>query len=220
MWCAQAFSLVPDYLRTRGGHARRTQPDGYRHSARPPLPVAEALDDPSAFWRGAAARRAVASTCVWRRCSRRAWMSIRISSALAPVPFAVVCFRARPRGLLARAARARSRSTSAARRRQRAAATCFSRIHASMAAFAMRMAIGHLRTTAEHTGRAWQLLARTYGRARAYAPVRVMTSSIAAIVSPQLSGVHGHFACTVAAGAQRTWRTVRLHGARPGGTQC
>jgi hypothetical protein len=51
------------------------------------------------------------------------------------------------------------------------AATFFSRIHGLNGAFAIRIAIGHLRTTRVHTGRAWKLLLRTYGRARALSAV-------------------------------------------------
>src|SRR5581483_4409566 len=39
----------------RRGIARRAEPDGYRRSARPAVPIFKALDDSSALWSGKAA---------------------------------------------------------------------------------------------------------------------------------------------------------------------
>jgi aromatic-L-amino-acid decarboxylase len=76
---------------------------------------------------------------------------------LAPVPFATVCFRANPRGLTLTAPeldRFNERVLDAIN----ASGEVFLSHTRLKGTFAIRIAIGHLRTTAAHTGRAWDLL--------------------------------------------------------------
>lgn len=76
---------------------------------------------------------------------------------LAPVPFATVCFRARPRGIALNAAeldRFNQRLLDAVN----ASGDVFLSHTRLNETLALRMAIGHLRTTDTHTARAWELL--------------------------------------------------------------
>jgi aromatic-L-amino-acid decarboxylase len=86
---------------------------------------------------------------------------------VAPVPFGVVCFRARPREITLSAP-----DLDAFNERLLEAVNATGEVFLSHTRlnglFVIRMAIGHLRTTDEHTARAWQLLCeRTAGLARA-----------------------------------------------------
>jgi aromatic-L-amino-acid decarboxylase len=75
----------------------------------------------------------------------------------APVPFATVCFRAKPRGIALTAAeldRFNERLLDAVN----ASGDVFLSHTRLNGAFVIRISIGHLRTTAAHTGRAWDLL--------------------------------------------------------------
>jgi len=86
----------------------------------------------------------------------------------APVPFATVCFRANPRGLTLKGPeldRFNERVLDAIN----ASGEVFLSHTRLNGAFAIRIAIGHLRTTAAHTDRAWELLAEhTAALARAH----------------------------------------------------
>jgi aromatic-L-amino-acid decarboxylase len=76
---------------------------------------------------------------------------------LAPVPFATVCFRAKPRALSLNDPdldRFNERVLDAIN----ASGEVFLSHTRLNGAFAMRIAVGHLRTTTAHTGRAWELL--------------------------------------------------------------
>jgi aromatic-L-amino-acid decarboxylase len=78
---------------------------------------------------------------------------------LAPVPFAVVCFRANPRAIRLEAAELdlfNQRLLEAVN----ATGDVFLSHTRINGAFAIRIAIGHLRTTVAHTDRAWELLSR------------------------------------------------------------
>jgi aromatic-L-amino-acid decarboxylase len=77
----------------------------------------------------------------------------------APVPFAVVCFRATPHGvpLTAPELDALNEHILDAVNASGDVFLSHTRLHDS---FVIRMAIGHLRTTAAHTERAWELLAQ------------------------------------------------------------
>jgi aromatic-L-amino-acid decarboxylase len=76
---------------------------------------------------------------------------------VAPVPFSVVCFRARPRRIELTAA-----ELDLFNERLLAAVNATGEVFLSHTRlegrFVIRMAIGHLRTTGEHTKRAWELL--------------------------------------------------------------
>jgi aromatic-L-amino-acid decarboxylase len=78
---------------------------------------------------------------------------------VAPVPFAVVCFRATPHGvsLTAPELDALNEHILDAVNASGDVFLSHTRLHDS---FVIRMAIGHLRTTAAHTERAWELLAQ------------------------------------------------------------
>ena len=83
-------------------------------------------------------------------------------------------------------------------------------------AFVIRIAIGHLRTTAAHTGRAWELLsqhtAALSGSVRATAVVIELqhnSNSVSRLICGSAAG-RGHFACTVA--AAETVAAERRHG--------
>ena len=86
---------------------------------------------------------------------------------LAPVPFATVCFRARPRAVALTALELdlfNQRLLDAVN----ASGDVFLSHTRPGERFALRMAIGHLRTTEAHTARAWELLvAETAALARA-----------------------------------------------------
>jgi aromatic-L-amino-acid decarboxylase len=76
---------------------------------------------------------------------------------VAPVPFSVVCFRAKPRGITLSAP-----ELDAFNEQLLDAVNADGEVFLSHTRlghmFVIRMAIGHLRTTAAHTARAWQLL--------------------------------------------------------------
>jgi aromatic-L-amino-acid decarboxylase len=76
---------------------------------------------------------------------------------IAPVPFATVCFRARP-GALALTAPELDRLNERVLDAVNASGEVFLSHTRLNGAFVLRIAIGHLRTTSAHTGRAWTLL--------------------------------------------------------------
>jgi len=87
---------------------------------------------------------------------------------LAPVPFATVCFRARP-SALALAPPELDQFNERVLDAVNASGEVFLSHTRLDGAFALRMAIGHLRTTSAHTGRAWTLLVdHTAALARAH----------------------------------------------------
>jgi aromatic-L-amino-acid decarboxylase len=86
---------------------------------------------------------------------------------VAPVPFAVVCFRARPRDITLSAPEL-DRFNERLMEAVNASGEVFLSHTRLNGMFVIRMAIGHLRTTEQHTARAWQLLcSHTAGIARA-----------------------------------------------------
>jgi aromatic-L-amino-acid decarboxylase len=152
----QAFSARPRLPADARGSRRYAQSHGHRDSARPPVSRPEALDGVAAFWR-------------WRLASDlRGASSPRCAvcalgdedpdfERLAPVPFSVVCFRARPAG----AAHDERESRRAERTPARHGQSQWRGIHVAHAIacrMALRLAIGHLRTTEQHVARAWSLL--------------------------------------------------------------
>jgi aromatic-L-amino-acid decarboxylase len=80
---------------------------------------------------------------------------------LAPVPFSVVCFRAKPRSGVPEA------ELDAFNERLLDAVNATGQVFLSHSRvngkFALRLAIGHLRTTEQHVGRAWELLRQHVG---------------------------------------------------------
>ena len=80
---------------------------------------------------------------------------------LAPVPFSVVCFRAKPRSGVPEA------ELDAFNERLLDAVNATGEVFLSHSRvdgqFALRLAIGHLRTTEQHVARAWELLRRNVG---------------------------------------------------------
>jgi aromatic-L-amino-acid decarboxylase len=152
----QAFALVPDYLRTPEGSRgvrnlmdtgiqlgrrfrslklwmvlRHFGAEGIRHALSEHMRLAQLfagwVDDDADFER------------------------------LAPVPFSVVCFRARPRTLP-------TAELDAFNERLLDCVNATGDVflsHTSLnGAFALRLAVGHLRTTEEHVARAWAILRR------------------------------------------------------------
>lgn len=78
---------------------------------------------------------------------------------LAPVPFAVVCFRANPRAVDVTAAELDSLNERLLETVNATGEIFLSHTRIN-GVFALRIAIGHLRTTAAHTRRAWELLSQ------------------------------------------------------------
>jgi aromatic-L-amino-acid decarboxylase len=85
---------------------------------------------------------------------------------LAPTPLSVVCFRARPAGLAAASPRGEDRRTALNRfnetllRRLNATGEIYLSHTDLRGDYALRLAIGNLRTTEEHVARAWELIQR------------------------------------------------------------
>jgi aromatic-L-amino-acid decarboxylase len=82
---------------------------------------------------------------------------------VAPVPFSVVCFRARPRGMSTA-----SVELNALNERLLDAVNATGEVFLShtrlQGMFVLRLAVGHLRTTEEHVRRAWTLVRETLER--------------------------------------------------------
>jgi aromatic-L-amino-acid/L-tryptophan decarboxylase len=74
---------------------------------------------------------------------------------MAPVPFSVVCFRARPEGVGEDALDAFNEQLLDAVNRSGDVFLSHTKLHDR---FTLRLAIGHIRTTERHVGRAWELL--------------------------------------------------------------
>jgi aromatic-L-amino-acid decarboxylase len=162
-----AFSLVPEYLKTAEGSA------GVRNLMDTGIQLGRRFRSLK-LWMilrhfGAARLRDVLREHI--RLARE--FAARVDEhpdfeRLAPVPFATVCFRARPRAVTLSAPeldRFNERVLDAVN----ASGHVFLSHTRLNGAFVLRMAIGHLRTTDAHTGRAWALLVEhTAALARAH----------------------------------------------------
>ena len=152
----EAFSLVPDYLKTAEGAAgvRNLMDTGVQLGRR-----FRALK----LWMilrhfGAARLRDTLREHI--RLAHRFAAAVDEHpdfERLAPTPFATVCFRAKPRGV-ALSAPELDRLNERVLDRVNASGHVFLSHTRLNGAFAIRISIGHLRTTAEHTQRAWDLL--------------------------------------------------------------
>jgi aromatic-L-amino-acid decarboxylase len=150
-----AFSLVPEYLRTtESGAVRNLMDTGVQLGRR-----FRALK----LWMilryyGAERIRGVLASHVALAQRFAGWVDASPDfERLAPVPFSVVCFRARPRGLTLTGA-----ALDAFNERLMDAVNGSGDVFISHTridgAFALRLAIGHMRTAEHHVARAWDLL--------------------------------------------------------------
>jgi aromatic-L-amino-acid decarboxylase len=150
-----AFSLVPEYLRTtEGADARNLMDTGVQLGRR-----FRALK----LWMilrhfGAEGLRAVLRTHIALARQFAAWIDASADfERLAPVPFSVVCFRARPHGVPLS-----HDELDAFNERLMASVNTTGEIFISHTkingALALRLAIGNLRTAEHHVARAWELL--------------------------------------------------------------
>ena len=152
----QAFSLVPDFLQTPEGRAgtRNLMDTGIQLGRR-----FRALK----LWMvlrhfGAQGLRAIYEEHLRLAALFARWVDEDADfERLAPVPFSVVCFRARPTG-----AAHDERDLDALNERLLDAVNRSGEVFLSHTRLrdrmALRLAIGHLRTTEEHIARAWSLL--------------------------------------------------------------
>ncbi|MGH9348909.1 MAG: pyridoxal phosphate-dependent decarboxylase family protein [Vicinamibacterales bacterium] len=150
-----AFSLVPEFLRTtEGDHVRNLMDTGVQLGRR-----FRALK----LWMvlrtfGAEGLRSALATHIDLARRFAAWIDESPDfERLAPVPFSVVCFRARPPG-----APLTNEELDAFNERLMASVNATGEIFISHTringALALRLAIGNLRTTERHVARAWELL--------------------------------------------------------------
>ena len=81
-----AFALTPEIscARRRPDRRRAQQLDGHRRPARPPVPIAEAVDDPSVVRRADRFASGCPNTSASRSCLPRGWTRTRISSGWRP----------------------------------------------------------------------------------------------------------------------------------------
>jgi len=152
----EAFSLVPDYLKTAEGTA------GVRNLMDSGIQLGRRFRSLK-LWMilrhfGAARLRAVLREHI--RLAHE--FAARVDEhpdfeRLAPVPFATVCFRARPRAITLTSPEL-DRFNEGVLDAVNASGDVFLSHTRLNGAFVLRMAIGHLRTTSVHTGRAWNLL--------------------------------------------------------------
>jgi aromatic-L-amino-acid decarboxylase len=156
-----AFSLTPEYLRTaEAGGARNLMDTGIQLGRR-----FRALK----LWMvlrhfGSDALRAHLAEHMRLARLFAAWVDAHPSfERLAPVPFSVVCFRARPTAL-AGDATALDRLNERLLDAVNASGDVFLSHTRLNGAFTLRLAIGHLRTTERHVCRAWELLQAELGR--------------------------------------------------------
>jgi aromatic-L-amino-acid/L-tryptophan decarboxylase len=150
-----AFSLVPEYLRTAEGDAARNLMDtgvqlGRRFRALKLWMILRHF--------GAEGLRAVLRTHIDLAKRFAEWIDGSPDfERLAPVPFSVVCFRARPHGMSLPAD-----ELDAFNERLMASVNATGEIFISHTridgALALRLAIGNLRTAEHHVARAWELL--------------------------------------------------------------
>ena len=154
----EAFSLVPEYLKTREGS------EGVHNLMDTGIQLGRRFRSLK-LWMilrhfGAARLRSILAEHIRLAHEFAARVDAdRDFERLAPVPFAVVCFRANPRALnLTRA------ELDLFNERLLEAVNGTGEVFLSHTkfngAFAIRIAIGHLRTTGAHTGRAWELLSQ------------------------------------------------------------
>jgi len=151
----RTFSIVPDYLRTaEEGRARNLMDTGIQLGRR-----FRALK----LWMilryfGADGLRARLAEHMRLAQLFAGWVDAHPDfERMAPVPFSVVCFRARPDGRDEAGA-----SLDALNERLLDAVNASGEVFLSHTRidgrYALRMAIGHIRTTEAHVGRAWELL--------------------------------------------------------------
>lgn len=154
----QAFSLVPEYLRTSEGDRVRNLMDygiqlGRRFRALKLWMVLRAFGS-EGLRQHLRAHIALAERF-------RGWIEASPNfELLAPAPFSVVCFRSRPHGLSARPeteAYLNRLNESALEAVNRTGEVFLSHTELN-GRFALRLAIGNLRTTEAHVRRAWELL--------------------------------------------------------------
>jgi aromatic-L-amino-acid decarboxylase len=151
-----AFSLVPDYLKTAEGSR------GVKNLMDTGIQLGRRFRSLKLWMMlrhfGAARLRNVLREHIRLACAFAASVDEHPDfERVAPVPFAVVCFRAKPRSLSLSASEL---DVFNERLLDTINATgdvflSHTRVHG---AFVIRIAIGHLRTTAAHTARAWELL--------------------------------------------------------------
>jgi aromatic-L-amino-acid decarboxylase len=150
-----AFSLVPEYLRTtEAGEVRNLMDTGVQLGRR-----FRALK----LWMilrhfGAAGLRDALARHIALARRFADWVDASQDfERLAPVPFSVVCFRARPKGMALT-----EPELNALNARLLDAVNASGEVFMSHTqingAFALRLAIGHLRTAEPHVARAWELL--------------------------------------------------------------
>jgi aromatic-L-amino-acid decarboxylase len=158
----QAFSLVPEYLRTAEGErgVHNLMDTGIQLGRR-----FRALK----LWMvlrhfGAAGIREALSGHMQLARTFAAWVDgDEMFERVAPVPFSVVCFRARPHGVAAAGLDALNQRLLDAVNGTGEVFLSHTRVNGQLV---LRLAIGHLRTTHAHVARAWDLL-RTHAQALA-----------------------------------------------------
>jgi aromatic-L-amino-acid decarboxylase len=152
----EAFSLVPDYLKTAEGTAgvRNLMDTGVQLGRR-----FRALK----LWmvlRHFGAERLRDTLRQHIRLAQRFAAAVDEHpdfERLAPAPFATVCFRAKPHGVALSSSELDHLNERVLDRVNASGKVFLSHTRVN-GAFAIRISIGHLRTTAEHTERAWDLL--------------------------------------------------------------
>ncbi len=152
----QAFSLVPEYLRTAEGSR------GVRNLMDTGVQLGRRFRSLK-LWMilrhfGAERIRGVLREHIRLAHGFAAWVDAHPDfERVAPVPFSVVCFRAKPRDLTLTAS-----ELDAFNERLMEAVNASGDVFLSHTRLngmlVLRLAIGHLRTTAQHTARAWELL--------------------------------------------------------------
>jgi aromatic-L-amino-acid decarboxylase len=148
----QAFSLVPDYLRTNESGVRNLMDTGVQLGRR-----FRALK----LWMvlrhfGAEGVRAVLHRHIGLAQQFGAWIDAAPAfERLAPIPFSVVCFRARPAGLRVGELDGFNERLIEAVNASGEVFLSHTRLHGVVT---LRLAIGHLLTEEHHVARAWALL--------------------------------------------------------------
>lgn len=150
----QAFSLVPDYLQTADGAARNLMDTGIQLGRRfRALKLWMVLR----HFGAEGIREALAEHMRLARLFAQ-WVDDDADfERLAPVPFSVVCFRARPREWR-EPELALDSLNQALLDRVNASGDVFLSHSRVRGVFSLRLAVGHLRTTEAHVARAWTLL--------------------------------------------------------------
>lgn len=149
----RSFALVPEYLQTRPGSGARNLMDtgvqlGRRFRALKLWFVLRHL--------GADGIRSAIAEHIRLARLFASWVDAHPEfDRLAPVPFSVVCFRARPAGIAPAALDQFNEKLLAAVNSSGDVYLSHTRVDD---AFAIRLAVGHLRTRETHVARAWELL--------------------------------------------------------------